>query len=148
MPKVDDLVHAPFPLPDPELVRESVWITQNGKDYRVSPTRLGYVFQGDVEPIDPFKNQLWWDTSPAARALKTSAFLRVFQRNRWHGIGPLLDPHGNATIPGTLDVVGGLIAGWLLPMIGIFNIGGIVGAIICSVIGAVILLLIVGLIKR
>jgi uncharacterized membrane protein YeaQ/YmgE (transglycosylase-associated protein family) len=47
-----------------------------------------------------------------------------------------------------IGIVGGLIAGWLLPMIGIFNIGGIVGAIVYSVIGAVILLLIVGLIKR
>ena len=47
-----------------------------------------------------------------------------------------------------IGIVGGLLAGWLLPMIGIFNIGGIIGAIIYSVIGAVILLLIVGLIKR
>jgi uncharacterized membrane protein YeaQ/YmgE (transglycosylase-associated protein family) len=47
-----------------------------------------------------------------------------------------------------IGIVGGLIAGWLLPRIGIFNIGGIAGAIIYSVIGAVILLLIVGLIKR
>ena len=42
---------------------------------------------------------------------------------------------------------GGLIAGWLLPMIGIFNIGGIIGAIIYSVIGAMILLLIVPFFK-
>jgi uncharacterized membrane protein YeaQ/YmgE (transglycosylase-associated protein family) len=47
-----------------------------------------------------------------------------------------------------IGIVGGLIAGWLLPRLGIFNIGGIAGAIIYSVIGAVILLLIVGLIKR
>ncbi len=47
-----------------------------------------------------------------------------------------------------IGIVGGLIAGWLLPMIGIFNIGGIVGAIVYSVIGAVILLLIVGFIRR
>ena len=46
-----------------------------------------------------------------------------------------------------IGIVGGLIAGWLLPMIGIFNIGGIVGAIIYSVIGAVILLLIVPFFK-
>ena len=45
-------------------------------------------------------------------------------------------------------LVVGAVAGWLLPMIGIINIGGIVGAIIYSVIGAVILLLIVGFIKR
>jgi uncharacterized membrane protein YeaQ/YmgE (transglycosylase-associated protein family) len=47
-----------------------------------------------------------------------------------------------------IGIVGGLVAGWLLPMIGIFNIGGIVGAVVYSVIGAVILLLIVGLFKR
>jgi uncharacterized membrane protein YeaQ/YmgE (transglycosylase-associated protein family) len=47
-----------------------------------------------------------------------------------------------------IGIVGGLIAGWLLPRIGIFNIGGIAGDIVYSVIGAVILLLIVGFIKR
>ena len=47
-----------------------------------------------------------------------------------------------------IGIVGGLIAGWLLPRIGIFQLGGIVGAIIYSVIGAVILLLIVGLLRR
>jgi uncharacterized membrane protein YeaQ/YmgE (transglycosylase-associated protein family) len=47
-----------------------------------------------------------------------------------------------------VGIAGGLIAGWLLPRIGIFNFGGIVGAIVYSVIGAVILLLIVGLLKR
>jgi uncharacterized membrane protein YeaQ/YmgE (transglycosylase-associated protein family) len=48
-----------------------------------------------------------------------------------------------------IGIVGSLIAGWLLPKIGIFNVfNGIVGAIVYSVIGAVILLLIVGLIKR
>ena len=39
-------------------------------------------------------------------------------------------------------------AGWLLPRLGLFNIGGIAGSIIYAVIGAVILLLIIGLIKR
>ena len=47
-----------------------------------------------------------------------------------------------------IGIVGGIIAGWLMPIIGIFNIGGIVGSIIYSVIGAVILLLIVGFIKK
>jgi uncharacterized membrane protein YeaQ/YmgE (transglycosylase-associated protein family) len=47
-----------------------------------------------------------------------------------------------------IGIVGGLTAGWLLPRIGIFNIGGVAGDIIYSVIGAVILLMIVGLIKR
>jgi uncharacterized membrane protein YeaQ/YmgE (transglycosylase-associated protein family) len=47
-----------------------------------------------------------------------------------------------------VGIVGGLIAGWLLPRLGLFNIGGIVGSIIYAAIGAVILLLIIGLIKR
>src|SRR5262249_51771051 len=47
-----------------------------------------------------------------------------------------------------VGVIGGLIAGWLLPKLGILNIGGIIGAIIYAVIGAVILLLLIGLIKR
>jgi uncharacterized membrane protein YeaQ/YmgE (transglycosylase-associated protein family) len=46
-----------------------------------------------------------------------------------------------------IGIIGSLIAGWLLPMVGIINIGGIVGAIIYSVIGAVILLLIAPLFK-
>ena len=47
-----------------------------------------------------------------------------------------------------VGIVGALIAGWLLPRIGIFNIGGIPGAILYAVIGAVILLLVIGLFKR
>ncbi len=47
-----------------------------------------------------------------------------------------------------VGIIGGLIAGWLLPRLGLFNIGGIVGSIIYAAIGAVILLLIIGLIKR
>ncbi len=48
-----------------------------------------------------------------------------------------------------VGIIGGLIAGWLLPKAGLFQIGGgILGAIIYSAIGAVILLLIIGLIAR
>jgi uncharacterized membrane protein YeaQ/YmgE (transglycosylase-associated protein family) len=48
-----------------------------------------------------------------------------------------------------VGIVGGLIAGWLLPRLGLFKIGGgIVGAIVYAAIGAVILLLIIGLITR
>ncbi len=45
-----------------------------------------------------------------------------------------------------VGIVGAFIAGWLLP--GIINIGGIPGAIIHATIGAVILLVIIGLVKR
>ena len=44
-------------------------------------------------------------------------------------------------------VIGG-IAGWLLPMIGFVIVGGPLAAIVNAVIGAVILLLIVGFFKK
>jgi uncharacterized membrane protein YeaQ/YmgE (transglycosylase-associated protein family) len=48
-----------------------------------------------------------------------------------------------------VGIIGGMIAGWLLPKAGFTQIGsGIVGSIIYSLIGAVILLLIIGLIAR
>ena len=47
-----------------------------------------------------------------------------------------------------VGIVGGLIAGWLLPRIGIFIGGGFVGDVINAFIGAVILLIILRLIKR
>jgi uncharacterized membrane protein YeaQ/YmgE (transglycosylase-associated protein family) len=45
-------------------------------------------------------------------------------------------------------VVGAVIAGWLLPRLGIFIGGGFIAAIIDAFIGAVILLLIVRLVRR
>lgn len=77
MPEIDNLVPAPFPLPDPALRRGNLWITQNGRDFSISATRLGYVFQGPKPPVDPFENQTWWDTSV------TPAQLKVWQDNRW-----------------------------------------------------------------
>ena len=47
-----------------------------------------------------------------------------------------------------VGIVGALIAGWLLPRLGIVVGGGTIGEIINAVIGAVILLLIIGLIRR
>ena len=47
-----------------------------------------------------------------------------------------------------VGIIGALIAGWLLPAVGFELIGGIGAAIINAIIGAVILLLIVGLFKR
>ena len=47
-----------------------------------------------------------------------------------------------------VGIVGAFIAGWLLPRLGISLAGGIVGAIIYAAIGAVILLVIIGLIRR
>ena len=45
-------------------------------------------------------------------------------------------------------IVGALIAGWLLPRLGIVIGSGIIAAIIDAFIGAVILLVIIRLIKR
>jgi len=47
-----------------------------------------------------------------------------------------------------VGIVGALIAGWLLPRLGIVIGGGMVASIINATIGAVILLAILGLIRR
>ncbi|MEL6948266.1 MAG: GlsB/YeaQ/YmgE family stress response membrane protein [Pseudomonadota bacterium] len=47
-----------------------------------------------------------------------------------------------------VGIVGAFIAGLVLPMIGIVIGGGILGAIINATIGAVILLFVIGLVKR
>jgi uncharacterized membrane protein YeaQ/YmgE (transglycosylase-associated protein family) len=47
-----------------------------------------------------------------------------------------------------VGIIGALIAGWLLPQLGIIIVGGFVGAIINAFIGAVILLIILRVIRR
>ena len=47
-----------------------------------------------------------------------------------------------------VGIVGAFIAGWLLPRIGVFIGGGIIGSIVNATIGAVVLLFIIGLVKR
>jgi uncharacterized membrane protein YeaQ/YmgE (transglycosylase-associated protein family) len=47
-----------------------------------------------------------------------------------------------------VGIVGAFIAGWLLPRIGFVIIGGFMAAIINAVIGAVILLLVIGFFKK
>jgi uncharacterized membrane protein YeaQ/YmgE (transglycosylase-associated protein family) len=47
-----------------------------------------------------------------------------------------------------VGIVGALIAGWLLPKLGFVLIGGVGAAIINAVIGAVILLAIIGFVKK
>ena len=47
-----------------------------------------------------------------------------------------------------VGIIGAVIAGWLLPRLGIVIGTGIVAAIINAVIGAVILLVIIGLVRR
>ncbi len=47
-----------------------------------------------------------------------------------------------------VGIAGAIIAGWLLPYIGFVLMGGILAEIINAVIGAVILLLVIGLVRR
>jgi uncharacterized membrane protein YeaQ/YmgE (transglycosylase-associated protein family) len=47
-----------------------------------------------------------------------------------------------------VGIVGAAIASWLFPYLGVSLGGGIVGAIIAATIGAIILLFVIGLVKR
>jgi uncharacterized membrane protein YeaQ/YmgE (transglycosylase-associated protein family) len=47
-----------------------------------------------------------------------------------------------------LGIIGAIVAGWLLPRVGVFIGGDIIGAIINALIGAVIVLVIVILVRR
>jgi len=47
-----------------------------------------------------------------------------------------------------VGIVGAFLAGWLLPRIGLFVYGGIVASFVDALIGAVILLAIVGVLRR
>ena len=47
-----------------------------------------------------------------------------------------------------VGIVGAFVAGWLLPRIGLYIGGGIIGDIINAAIGAVIVLFVISLVKR
>ena len=47
-----------------------------------------------------------------------------------------------------IGIIGAVVAGWLLPTLGVHLGAGIIGAIIDSAIGGVIVLVIISLIKR
>jgi uncharacterized membrane protein YeaQ/YmgE (transglycosylase-associated protein family) len=47
-----------------------------------------------------------------------------------------------------VGIIGAIVAGWLLPRVGIIIVGGIVGQIVNAFIGAVIVLFVIGLLKR
>lgn len=47
-----------------------------------------------------------------------------------------------------VGIVGAVIGGWLLPRLGLFTGGDLVGQIITATIGAVVLLIVLGLIRR
>ena len=46
-----------------------------------------------------------------------------------------------------IGVIGAFIGSWLLPQLG-FGMGGLLGAIVSATIGAIILLLLIGLVRR
>lgn len=47
-----------------------------------------------------------------------------------------------------VGIVGAMLAGWLLPTVGLYIFGGVAAAFVDAVIGAVILLAAVGLLRR
>jgi uncharacterized membrane protein YeaQ/YmgE (transglycosylase-associated protein family) len=47
-----------------------------------------------------------------------------------------------------VGVIGAFIGGWLFPSLGLWDIPGIVGVIVSATLGAIILLVIIGLIRR
>ncbi|WP_257388176.1 GlsB/YeaQ/YmgE family stress response membrane protein [Tahibacter caeni] len=62
--------------------------------------------------------------------------------------GQIVKGHGFGLIGNiVVGIVGAFLAGWLLPGLGL-GLGGIVGSIVYAAIGAIILLLLIGLIKR
>ena len=63
-------------------------------------------------------------------------------------IGEITAPLPTAWITTIVGIIGGLIAGWMLPQIGIIIGGGFIAAIINAFIGAVILLIVLRLVSR
>ena len=47
-----------------------------------------------------------------------------------------------------VGVIGAFIGGWLFPSLGLWDLPGIVGVIVSATLGAIILLVIIGLIRR
>jgi uncharacterized membrane protein YeaQ/YmgE (transglycosylase-associated protein family) len=47
-----------------------------------------------------------------------------------------------------VGIVGGLVGGWLLPRLGLFTGGDLIGQIISATLGAVVLLVLIGFVRR
>lgn len=63
--------------------------------------------------------------------------------------GQIVKGHGFGLVGNiVVGIVGAFLAGWLLPTLGFAIGGGIIAAIINALIGAVILLFLIGLFKR
>ena len=63
-------------------------------------------------------------------------------------IGDITAPLPTTWITTSVGIIGGLIAGWMLPQIGMIIGGGVIAAIINAFIGAVILLIVLRLVIR
>ena len=69
--------------------------------------------------------------------------------NRWLARGQIVKGYGLGLVGNlVVGVVGAIIGGWLLSFLNIHIGGGILAAIINATVGAVVLLLIIGLVKR
>lgn len=64
--------------------------------------------------------------------------------------GVIVKGHGFGLVGSiVVGIIGAFLAGWLFPALGLsFGLSGIVGSIIFALIGAVILLVIIGFIRR
>lgn len=64
--------------------------------------------------------------------------------------GVIVKGHGFGLVGNiVVGIVGAFLAGWLLPMLGLnLGLSGILGSIIFALIGAVVLLVIIGFFKR
>lgn len=63
--------------------------------------------------------------------------------------GTIVKGYGFGTIGNiVVGVIGAFIGGWLFPSLGLWDIPGIVGVIVSATLGAIILLVIIGLIRR
>jgi hypothetical protein len=86
---INQLPPIPFPLSDPgnpATAVENLWISSGtgaSADFRITPTQLGYVFQGSTAPSSPTPFQYWWDTTANPRVLK------VWTGSTWAVIGTL-----------------------------------------------------------
>lgn len=47
-----------------------------------------------------------------------------------------------------IGIIGGVLGGWLFSLAGIYSSGGIIGSLITSTVGAIVLLWFVGLVNR
>lgn len=85
-----------YPLPDPALVVEHLWITQGvSGDFKITPTQMGYILQKTTAPLNPMLYQQWLDTSVSPTLLK-----------RWMGTQWVTERTLGTSPPSSGDVTG------------------------------------------